>query len=481
MPAEKQTEPATRMQSDAGNCAWIPVHLHLCAHPLAPQAVASTDGRTIYLNVQGHRLSFSQWMRALAHEIAHLWQQNSGMVTPSRRLRGVAVNEDAWLEEHADSLVSQILPLLCAGYWPLQSASTLQREPVLQNLLRCRGKMVRSVDDLQPGAKALMSCIPQGNQWMQTIAQASTEYDFQNDLELLAGLQAGVHGSPLLLLRNLQLVVHPEALRGLSSDDLASIAQIETGQDDNSVVRMRVRRVLAAQQLLTESELKIANEFSAQMNMAEEPVFHSMDLSDRVDLFNLLNNASSEQEQDASLQAEASRFAVTHAANLPEFIDYYRFYMAEIREVGNDAQDAEKRMRTTETALDRLPEFCLDMLWVPTLNGTPSKSELPGIIAQREAAGFPLGFPRLSAALSFLAREVPLNGATGESAARIIQEQLQQLQNLWTSNVPGSVRVAQSGSERIYSYLTSSQRAGLSLSAEGILSIADCQLLPTTS
>jgi len=449
-------------------------------HPAAPTAVASTDGLRIFLNPRHHRLSVAQWLHVLGHEFAHMVQQRQGRVRPTGFVGGIAYNDDPLLEFEADRLASAFAAMfrtgVCPALPPWRDAG--RRQPVLQHLVSIKGRPIRSGNDLTPAAQSLLQLLPEGAPWLASVASAPTEYQFGNDLELLAGIHAGVHGDTVMLLRKLQIALHPEALASFTKDDIDSIVLVERGAGDNSVARMRVRRLFAAQQLFTESELQVGDDFPGLTGLVNEPLFRSVSLAGRIALFNLVNEGVTEHALDTMLQNEAAAFAVQRSCNVFEFVDYYRFFMALVSDPSPDQSLAAKRARFAEATADSLSDIIFDLLWAPTLANTPTPAAMPGVIAQWSERGFRLGFPRLSAALSHLAQHVPINGATGAAARQIIQDAMSQLQALWVTTVPRSVRVSQSGGERLYTYSLPSATAQLSLAEDGTLTISN--YVPTT-
>jgi len=445
----------------------------LYPHPAAPGVVASTDGERIFLNPDRHCLSEAQWLHVLGHEFVHMLQQRQGRVRPSGSRRGADYNDDPLLELEADILAPAIAAIFAAGLCPvLPRWNVAAGVPILQHLISIQGRPIRSPIDLPPTAQSLLQLIPEGAPWLASLAAASTQHPFHSDLELVAGIHAGIHGDPLMLLRRLQIVVHPEALAEFTKDEIDSLVLVEQSPGDNSVARMRVRRLLTGQQLLTESELEVGDEFPSQIGLENEPLFRSVPLAGRIALFHLVSEEVTEHALDVRLQTEAADFAIQRSSSIFEFADYYRFFMALLNGRSPDPLQAAKRARFAEATADSLSEGIFDLLWVPNLERTPTPTAMPSIIAQWSERGFRLGFPRLSAALSHIVQHVVMHGTPGGAARQIIQSALSQLQTLWLNHVPGSVHVSQSGLERIYTYDLSSATAQLSLASDGTLSIA---------
>lgn len=457
-------------------CAMVPeVEVCFHPHPAFPEAVASTDGARIYLNWPRYRVSDVDWLRVLGHEAVHLLQR-AYHITATNNRQGVLYNDDPFLELEADLWGDHLAGQFAMGV-PLHLPSELPARshvPILQHMLAVRGHVIHTHNDLSGVAQALLKLIPYGNSWLHVLTSGRRSYAFESDLDLLAAIHTGIHGEPLMLFHKTQLGVHPVALQGLSQSEADNLVLVELGQQDNSVALRAAQRALARHKLLTENDLKYKDttDFLTQMGIENELLIRSQSLADRIVLHRLIEDDVHDEKLDLPLQKEASSFAIQRSANVSDFADYYRFYMSLVQEPTPDPLQSGKRMRAAESLADSLSEVAYDLLWTPTLNQTPSLTEMPHVIAQWAKQGLFLGFPRLSAALAHIVQYSPVDGATGKHAHQIIDAWMQQLQRHWVQTVPRSTYLTQTGGQRLYNYHLPEAFAQLSLAGNGSLTIA---------
>lgn len=449
------------------------VEIHLQPHPAAPLAPGAVEGNHVYLNPAAKRLGRERWRHILGHELAHVAQQRQGRVQPTGWLAGCAVNQEASLEAEAEELGRRF----AAGASSLAQAGVraLPHRPVLQCMLSIGGQPVQTGLDLSPKAQSILEFIPGGEAWLRAIGRARPQYNFDNEYEFLGGIQSGLHGSPLLLLRRLGLSIHPLALQEMEKPEIDTLLSVERSEQENSVSRMRVKKALAAHKLWAEPEFVIGDEFLRHAGVESEPLFGSLSLADRVALFDLVNNASSENALSLMLQKEAAAFAVGRAQSAQEFVDYYQFFMAQVQEKPPQSHTSARRARFAEAAAEAVGDLLYDLLWCPRLERAPAPGEMPRILAQWSARGFCLGFPRLSAALAHMAQFADLQGATGAAAGQLIGRYMDGLQSQWLQRTPAAMRYSQDGRDRQYIYELPAATAELRLAEDGSLTIGPFQ------
>lgn len=462
------------------------VELHLHGHPAAPEALGAVFGKHLYLNVESGRIPAEEIPFVVGHELAHVLQQREGRVQPTGWKDGIPFNDDALLEVEADAM-GTCFALGVNGFsgvraaipraWPAGTAL----QPTLQCLLTMGSKRVNSSADLSPKGQTLLTLIPHGSEWLKGIAGSDSRYDFSNELDLLTGIHVGLHGSDTLLLRRLGVLAHLERLHDLEQDELEGILSVERSPAENVVNLRKTKKALARHGLWSESELSIADEFLRTTGVAAEPVFRSLSLSDRVSLFELVNEANTAQALNPMLQREAATFAVSRAQNAAEFIDYYQFYMAQIHEANPQPQLAGKRMRFAEALAETLSELMFDHLWSPNFPGPPEADELPIALRQWSVQGKRVGFPRLSAALAHVAQFGELHGASGPAARQLIDAYMERANGHWIQRTPSAVQLSQDGHHRDYIYDLPNVQAVLRLASDGSLTIGAVRSTSTSS
>jgi len=450
------------------------VEVRIGVHPAAPGALGSVFDNRIYLNPglgKKHPLTVAH---ILGHELAHLVQQRQGRVRPGRAKAGVAFNDDPALESEADRLGRGFALGVRSDSFPVTYHGAVRRlrpsPPVLQCLVHVGGRPISAVSELSPKGQLLLDLIPQGPAWLNSGVKASCRHAFDDEAALLVGVQLGLHGSETLLLPRLKLLVHPERLQELAPNELECIRATERSSNENTVIKLKAQKALKRHSLWADEELTHGDGFLNEAGVSSELVFRSRSLADRIALLDLVSET--EWNWTTSLQQEAGKFAVAHAQNLPEFIDYCQFYLAQLPDKEHPAPDqAEKRARFAETRAETLSDLLFDLLHSPSFERPPTATELPGALAQWSSRGYRVGFPRLSAALAHIEQYAELYGASGPAARQLIDRYMDRAQAHWVNRMPNTIQLSQDGRYRDYVYELPHLQAVLRLDMDGALSI----------
>ncbi len=452
----------TRREHSQLATAMQGVELHRHPHPDAMDALGAAEGNHVYLNLRDDFFGSPRSMELLGHELTHVLQQRQGRVAPTH---GPHHNADPLLEAEANAL-SRDLPRLQQSL--LESPHTLPLEPVIQCFVQSGDRLIHHEYDLTEKARMIFELIPFSHHWLRAVGSSSQPYTFNNEFELLSGVQEGIHGIRTLTLRRLSLTVSPLVLESLDTEELEAIYNYERNGDENKVALNRARRALSRLELRTESDLLIVDDFLRSTNVQNEPIFASASLEDRVAIFDLVDGAAAPAHFDLNQQRNAAQFAVRHAQSVPEFIDYYRFYMAYI---GSDTQNIGRQGRSPEATLEALVEPLLPFLCCPSFPTPPRAQDLPALLAQWSAQNNKVGFPRISAGVAHIAMYARLNGEVGRSAREIIYRYMDRLQTLWLEHVPDFLRYTQDGGKVEYGYRQNTGHILLRLSEDGNLTI----------
>jgi hypothetical protein len=309
--------------------------------------------------------------------------------------------------------------------------------------------------------------------WLSwAISNRGVNYHYADESQLVVGTQSGLHGSELILLRGLGLLLHPNKLLEMQGDDLKVVAAAENEADANSVTQTRAQKILAKYQLRSQTDLAIGTEFLTQAGVADAPVFQAMTLSDRIALFNLVDGASSENSLNPMIQKEAAAYAVLHAQNTNEFVDYYQFYVSSADDTAPAAKGAAARGRKAEARLESLQTLLYGLLFCPAVQGTPTAQQMNVIVQNWLGTGNGLGFSRLSLALTQVEQYANLNGATGETASSMIEQYLRRAQSYILQLPATSITLTQDGLDHYYAYDSKTASAQICLDASGNVTLA---------
>jgi hypothetical protein len=460
------------------------VELHFDRLPAALDAVAFARGNHVHLDAEPSGVFSRRDLEILGHELTHVIQQRQGRVEANLTIHGIPANQDPALEAEAEEMGRRfsyggpsLLPRL-----PLSQS----HPPILQRFLSVGGKLYSALPPMTAKGSAVLKLIRGGEDWLKWVTGSpSVHYQFADESQLLQGIQAGLHGTDLLLLQRTGILLHPAKLQELSEDELKVVLEVETASADNSVADMQARKALAANGLLSQSELKCADEFLQRLGEknppgSEEsppgslkipPVFQAMTLADRIALFNLHDNASA-AGRNLMLQKEAWTFALNFAQSPLEFVDYYQFYLSTVQDADPQPNQAGKRACLAEASAEGIGSLLYNLLWCPSVRGVPSPNEIAAIAQTWRAGGNRMGFSRFSSALLQIGQNAGLQGAAGEAAQKIIDQFMEKVQNAVLQQTPVSVKLSQDGNNRYYQYPLQCIVAELGLSADGNLTLS---------
>jgi hypothetical protein len=442
------------------------VELHRQPHPAATEALGAAEGNHVFLDLRDDFLGSPRSMELLGHELTHVLQQRQGRV---RCVAGVGRNTDPRLEAEAE--------LLGRDFDRLQrslrdSPRTLSQPPVVQCFVQSAGRLIHHQYDLTVKPRLIFELINFSHQWLRAVNASGQAYAFANEFELLRGVQEGLHGTRVLLLRRLGLVVSPMVLEMLDLEELEAIHDYERTGHQNKIAYKKARNAIAKLSFRTEADLVLVEEFLTSIKMTDEPIFKSTRLADRIALFDLVDGAVGAVQFDLSNQNAAAKFAVNFAQSIPEFVDYYQFYMAYL---DSNLRQATGRSRSPEAALEMLVEPLLPYLCCPNFPTPPRAQDLPALIAQWSSQGYTLGFPRISAAVAHMAMHARLHEEGGRALSEMVHRYMDRLQVVWLERVPDFVRYTQDGNEVEYGYRQQHGHIPLRLSSDGNLTVGPHQ------
>lgn len=409
-------------------------------------------------------------LETLGHELTHVVQQRQGRVPANSTIHGVPANQDAALEAEAEEMGRRFAYGGPSLFPPLPLAPS--HPPVLQRLLSIGGKVYSGLPTLSPIGNTILKLIQGAEEWLQWVtSNPSAHYRFANESELLLGIQGGLHGADLMLLRKSNVLLFPAKLEELSQEELKILLEVETAAAGNSVVDMQAKKALNSHGLLSQSELAVGLDFLQQAGVQSEPVFQAMTLSDQIALFTMVESADAATSLNTTIQQEAAKFAVNYSQSPREFVDYCQFYFSTVQET--DPSQSGKRSRLAEAAVEAIRSSLYNLLWCPSVRDVPAPNEIPGIVQTWLTGGNRMGFARLSSALSQIGQNAGLQGATGTAAQQLIDQYMNAVQTSVVQQAPTSVTLSQDGRDHYYWYPSQSAVSQLCLAADGNLTLSN--------
>ena len=331
---------------------------------------------------------------------------------------------------------------------------------------------IHGLGGISDAGRLVVRFIDGGPQWCDWATfDPCAHYRFDDESALLAGIQAGLHGSPFLLLAKTALVVSPVKLMTFNVADLRTMAQSEAG-DESAPVRTRVAEILAAEGLVTQSDLARGTAFLEEKGVADAPVFQCLQFDDRLAMLDLANEPAAGGSAAPELQREAAAFAIGQSRTPQEFTDYYRAYLQNLAATGPPPAKPEARMALVEAAVDTLLPLLFGALDCPRVDGPAAPSEVGAAIDEWLMMGRRLGFARLSLGVQQVIANAGFEQQTGDDARRIVDAYLGAAQALLRSATLEKGRLGQDGTSLTCRVEGEGEEAIVRLGADGAIALA---------
>ncbi len=392
-------------------------------------------------------------LRLLGHELAHVVQMRGhGPLARTPRLEVEAVAVGA-----AFARGGRARPRLCAARVGAYAS------------LDVGGTHVDGIGGLTAAAQAVLALVPSGSGWVAWAAAQARRFSFEDEPSLVHEALVGLHDTPLLVLRRLGVAVSPFRLFQLPVATLQILARAESN-DANEVVLVQARRLLAAEGLLGEDELRAVDAFLEEVGLRAAPVFTATTLGDRLALHQLLVDSKGEPALSLPLQREAAAYAVREALRAVDFVDRYRTYLVEsVRSALLDAEP-EARLRAVEEACAALRPHLFDTLFAATVRGSlPDAARIGRVVQELNAQGQELGFARLSAATGRVVEDAGFQRQSPDEAGTVVSTYRRRATEFFAGRPLLGPLVAQDGRRALYRAESENLEGELELDATGQL------------
>lgn len=311
--------------------------------------------------------------------------------------------------------------------------------------------------------RLVLSLIDGGPQWLDWAARDPTHhYHFRDATNLVAGVQSGLHGTPMVLLPGLGLSVSPVKLMTLGVADLRKLARAESGAIPPPV------EILNGHDLACAADFAQIPAFLMALDVAGASVFQAQSLTDLLVLSKLLRDV----DAMAPLTIEAAHFAVANANGIAEFGDYVRFHLDFARALKLDAATPRDRTAAIEAAVHALLPAVFGTLDGPEVDGLVAPWEVDAAIREWLQMGRQIGFARASLAIQQIVADGSYAGQSGNELAKLVQVFCGRVQLLLNAAKIGAGRMGQDGATCTFAVAADGYAADIELSPAGRITIS---------
>lgn len=322
--------------------------------------------------------------------------------------------------------------------------------------------------------RLVLGFIDGGAEWLDwAMADVQARYQFKDESALVAGIQAGLHGTPFLLMPRLGLMVSPVKLMTMSVADLRTLARAE-GNVAPAPAYSDVTAILQAHSLVRQGELAQGTALTGALRVSDAPVLQAPGLDAQLALLALEREVGM---PNAGMPAEAASFAAARAQNVYEFVDYYRACLAYWAVLPKTAT-ATDRAAAMGSAVDTLMPLTFAALDCPSVEGLVAPWEVNAAISEWLLMGRQIGFARSSLAIQQIVSNGGYNGQTGRDAVALVRAYLARAQLLLNAAEVGQGTLGQDGATCLFHVESGGDQADIELGPTGIITLRRFGPLP---
>lgn len=436
-----------------------------------------TDGERMYLSPHVFSLPYNDIIEIFGHELTRIMQHRARDVQGSFHADMIDVEYIEIVMEHEAHKSGNAFANGSLSAFHEITPKFMNSNPI-QTYVILGEKWLSSVNELSDSAILLLGFIRQGNDWFNwALKQQTHRYSFSDEYQLVDSVQYGLHGNNLISILPSELIVNPARLLHISLVDMKLLAKEATSQEDNKIVDLSVSKMLVTNGLRVKSDLIVGVEFLKQVGVADAVIFQAMSLNDLIDLFDMVNDATTSSSLDTSIQKEAAGFALDKAKFALEFFDLYRFYISLADKLGNQVGTPEKRSALAAQYLEEITIVLFETGLCPIVEQDHSPAVLRSLIQNRVDGGQDIGFNSLSRGVSQVMQGTQL-GKLGKNlvVADTTKQYLSDAQNFIKLNEAGVACLSQDGLSNTYTINSKTATAVLEVNQQGLLTLEKYQI-----
>ena len=322
--------------------------------------------------------------------------------------------------------------------------------------------------------RLVLGFVDGGAQWLDwAMTDQQARYHFKDESALVAGVQAGLHGTPYLILHRLQLMVSPVKLMTMSAADLRTLARGEAGTDAGPSAG-DIARIFQAHGLATQADLTRVGMLTESLHVADAAALQGQGLDAQLALLALQREVG---VPTGGLAVEAASFAASRAQNPFEFADYFRAFQS-TWSVWPPTGTAEDRAASMNGAIDTLMPLTFAAIDCPSVEGLVAPWEVNAAISEWLMMGRQMGFARSSLAVQQIITNGGYSGQTGREAAALVRSYLARAQVLLNTAEVGQGMLGQDGATCLFHVESGRDQADIELGPTGIITLRRFGAIP---
>jgi len=317
---------------------------------------------------------------------------------------------------------------------------------------------------LSEKTQLILELIPNGVYWTDLSAsQATPNYTFQSEPELVLAVLDGLHDTRILYIPNLNLFVDPEKLYALTETDLRVFVKVVSGQNLDAALLICERY-----DLQTNTELKpVVSKLLTKCGVSSHSLFHIISLADMLSLATFAGQM--EGAASAALLKEASNHALRVAQTPIEFADLVSLYVVIVDQLSLSNETVSVREKAVNETVKSLNPFAMEMLGCPQISGSTSAKSVDEAVTTWLDCGNSIGFCSNARALLQLARNLDLTDLQEPELSKSVADYLGKTQVFLRSVQVQSPVLRQDGGQLNYAIDSDNPLAQISVDPLGCL------------
>jgi len=330
---------------------------------------------------------------------------------------------------------------------------------------------VNKLESLSAEAQLMIQLIPEGQRWLELSEQANApSFVFESEVQLLSTLLDGVHGTELLFIEQLDLLVDPERLMSVGEQSLQTIVDfVASGKN-----KKNVNSIIKKSQLLSNVVLKTQVEiFFEECGLNEQSLFQVMSLNNYIELYFLANDDEVNEKFAKSDKILAANYAISLAQTVSEFCDFFRFYLNVINELDIENMSGARRKKRVNEIFEALADIAHGMLVCPQISGLTNAEQVNDSIKTWLEYSGNFGFSSFSKALVQLSKNIPLNDLQSDTLISGMNNYSQKINEFLNQNEVGAPALSQDGKFLTYSCTNDGSTITFSLNQHGCLALEE--------
>lgn len=316
--------------------------------------------------------------------------------------------------------------------------------------------VMQSVEQLTGKNQLLLTLIPEGQRWVQTMLADTTKVvPFLSEDGFIAQVVKGLHGTTLVNILGADLAIDIQKAAELDINQLLVLMSDSANGSHSG----KVQQILSQNGLITNDQLNLISQVLDKAGLSL-PYRWNATLADAINAYQRI--AYVNQTMPQTNDVEATKYAFERAQTLTEFGDYYCLNALLLKANAKDAM-------AQDAIVSELTDCVLDNLDCPVVTHELDQVGLKNAVIQWQQTPSTLGFDSLTSGLVSIAANINLRDR--QQLTTLAQQYIKSLQKQIADNLATDSDISQGGECRHYYFKLADRVITLNVDEAGCLSL----------